>query len=614
MKLRFDRLEMRNFMSYEEESFDFDLDWGLTLVCGKNKDIKGSKNGCGKSLLFGALVYGLFGQLPNKVKAENIANRYAKDKDVRVCVWLSSNDVKYKAVTTLNKRAQSSFSLYRLDLDGENDITKSSIAETRDFFERDVLGCDLSIFLRTIYLSDDDSYNFYRLKSAAKKEFIEKLFDISIFGEMFDAIHRDVLTSDRQLISKQNQLLVLNRSDEEYKAKTKAFDERHAKAVEDASASLADVRKNYETKSKHIAVKNEKLVSQCDAAISKADAQIEKLEESVRDARSESKADKAQRDRVDARVKQLEDVMAKHSKVMDKLCADCQKVFSRYYRLDEYKAELGKLSEWLSKSDERQLAAAEKIKSAQVKIAEYEEKRDKIAEQKRKLEKDFNADMAKLKSLETEVAVLERELKRLSSETNPYVELLEANKAKMDALSKETDDLVSECRYLKFAENIVSQDTLKKFIIKDLIVMLNSRIKFYLGRLGSNYTVVFDENMDYTFVTTAGNCEFDNFSAGEQMRIVIATSLSFRDFMATRSNITSNILVIDEYIDSNIDTLAINNIFDILKEFVKDYGQNIFLISHRKEIDNTLFDNIVQVEKSKNISHVKYLTEPASRV
>ena len=120
--------------------------------------------------------------------------------------------------------------------------------------------------------------------------------------------------------------------------------------------------------------------------------------------------------------------------------------------------------------------------------------------------------------------------------------------------------------------------------------------------------------MDYTFVTTAGNCEFDNFSAGEQMRIVIATSLSFRDFMATRSNITSNILVIDEYIDSNIDTLAINNIFDILKEFVKDYGQNIFLISHRKEIDNTLFDNIVQVEKSKNISHVKYLTEPASRV
>ena len=33
MKLRFDRLEMRNFMSYEEESFDFDLDWGLTLVC-----------------------------------------------------------------------------------------------------------------------------------------------------------------------------------------------------------------------------------------------------------------------------------------------------------------------------------------------------------------------------------------------------------------------------------------------------------------------------------------------------------------------------------------------------------------------------------------------------
>jgi len=49
MRIDFKRIELRNFMSFAEESFDIAACRGMNLVQGKNNDIPGAKNGCGKS-------------------------------------------------------------------------------------------------------------------------------------------------------------------------------------------------------------------------------------------------------------------------------------------------------------------------------------------------------------------------------------------------------------------------------------------------------------------------------------------------------------------------------------------------------------------------------------
>ena len=120
---------------------------------------------------------------------------------------------------------------------------------------------------------------------------------------------------------------------------------------------------------------------------------------------------------------------------------------------------------------------------------------------------------------------------------------------------------------MSFAESIVSQETIRKFIVKDLVVLLNNKIKTYLTKLGAKYYVEFNEDMDYNFVTSCGTYEWSNFSAGERMRIMIATSFAFRDFMSIRNGLDSNILVLDEYFDSAIDSLCVENIISILKDF-----------------------------------------------
>ena len=118
--------------------------------------------------------------------------------------------------------------------------------------------------------------------------------------------------------------------------------------------------------------------------------------------------------------------------------------------------------------------------------------------------------------LESRIESLKTDEDKAKNEENPYKALLESNAKQIEEESKLLQKTSDNYKYLKFAESIVSQDTLRKFIIKDLVGLLNNKIKVYLTKLGAKYTVVFDSDMDYEFLTEGGTCEYDNFSAGER--------------------------------------------------------------------------------------------------
>ena len=152
----------------------------------------------------------------------------------------------------------------------------------------------------------------------------------------------------------------------------------------------------------------------------------------------------------------------------------------------------------------------------------------------------------------------------------------------------------------------MSQDTLRKFVIKDLVVLLNNKIKTYLTKLGANFYVVFDEDMEYEFVTPSGKCEWGNFSAGERMKTMVATSFAFRDFMSARNGLNSNILVLDEYFDSAIDDLTVESVLGLLKDMSRELKQSIYVITHRKEVSQDMFNWILVVEKKDGVSRASF--------
>lgn len=155
MRLNFKTIEVHNFMSFADEIFDFSSCKELTLVKGINHDLNDDANGAGKSAIFAALLYALFGEVQDKIKNEHIVNRYVKDNDMRLALWFSSDDEEYKIVRGIAKKKNSYLQLFKVKEDDEAEITKSSIAETQKLLEDDILHCDISIFLRTILLTAD---------------------------------------------------------------------------------------------------------------------------------------------------------------------------------------------------------------------------------------------------------------------------------------------------------------------------------------------------------------------------------------------------------------------------------------------------------------------------
>ena len=605
MRLIFEKIEIHNFMSFSDEVFIFDEYDGMIRIKGKNYDIPNQLNGSGKSNLSNALVYGLFGELPFKLKNENVSNRYIQDKSTYVSVYFKNDNIGYKITSGLKGR-QAYCELYQLQNEGYENITRSTIAETRKFIENEILHCDMNLFMRTIYLNSDENYNFYKLKQVDRKEFIDKLFDISIFGDIFNLIHKDKLKMDKEIAILQNRLMILNNSSDEYKTKSENFLQEKDKKIETLNTKIVEYKNNYELSKKNITEKNNDLIQKCQE-------KIKKLEDVIADINTKKQKNnliisesKLNIKRMDSQINDRQKIIEKHSAIKQKLCDDCKDILSKHYNLDKYQAEIDKM---IGKQTEEKEKIEEKNNeniNIEKKIDDYKSKLLQLSKKLMEINSKYENEQKTIRNLELSINSLETQLENIKNQENPYLNLFDENMKNIKNESEKLNVLIDDYKYIEFSELIVSQDNLKKFIIKDLIGLLNNKIKYYLHKLGTNCEIIFDEEMKYDFVTPSkSGVEFNNFSKGEQARISIATCFAFRDFLSTRSNISSNIFILDEFFDSNVDPLALENTIGILNDFIKNNKQKIFIVSHRSEICDDIFDNIIMIEKQNNISKIK---------
>lgn len=609
MRITFKKIEIHNFMSYVDETFDFNKHKGMNLICGKNNDIPGhnSTNAVGKSQLFESLCFSLYGQTRNNIKNGNIHNKYVPGKETRVVTYFSIEDIEYKVVSGFGKHGAPYCELYEINNGEEISLTKSTIAETRKFLETEILHCDISIFLRTILLSSDQNYNFFRLRKSEKKEFIEKLFDISIFGDIYSAIHRDILNNDKEILALQNKLIVLNKSHDEYKTRIEKYNIDNNNKITELQTKLNSLNvKLNELKNLHVKNNSDE--------VKKYEDVIDKINEAIHNASIKINTLTSENSKLDIAIHkfksskdQKQKVVDKHSELLSKLCNDCKKIFIEYHNIDSYINDINKYTNNILECNKKQDINNIQILELNEKTKTLEDKSKKANKKIQSLTEEFNKTNKEIQQLETNIIITDSEIQKIKKSKNPYIELFENNKTQIDIETNILNDISKKYIYLKFAENIVSQDTLRKFIIADLIGLLNNKIKMYLTKFGAKFNVVFDSDMNYEFITDGGTCEYDNFSAGERARLMIAACFAFRDFMYIRNNLSSNILILDEFIDGAIDSLAIESILDILKGFSEIWKQNIFVISHRKEVDNNIFDNIIQIVKTNNIAKINYL-------
>lgn len=349
MRLIFKKLEMHSFMPFEDEVFEFDKAPGLTLVKGVNHDIPDETNGAGKTCMMSGLVYALFGEMQNKIKNEHLVNRYVKDKDMRVSLSFDADEAHYRVARGLAKGKTSYLELY----EDEKDITKSTIAETQAFLEKELLRCNAATFSRTMFLTSSQTYNFYEMKKSDKKEFVEQLFDIGVFGDMHQAIHRDILDADKRVLAMQNRIMVFRRNEEEYAERMARYDAEKAGRAALADENIAKAKTQLEKARAEYRKVDTSAMERLDAARDKLSSALKAIDASRRENDSET----SRLDLAESKLKQLVEskqaVITKHADLMSRLCDGCKSVFAKYYKLDQYQAEIDGAAEKIGKVREK---------------------------------------------------------------------------------------------------------------------------------------------------------------------------------------------------------------------------------------------------------------------
>jgi DNA repair exonuclease SbcCD ATPase subunit len=136
---------------------------------------------------------------------------------------------------------------------------------------------------------------------------------------------------------------------------------------------------------------------------------------------------------------------------------------------------------------------------------------------------------------------------------------------------------------------------IRKRIIEQNLQYLNSRLAYYLTKLGLPHEVQFQPDLTVEITELGRELDFDNLSRGERNRLILGLSWAFRDVFESM-NTPINFLAIDELIDSGMDTNGVDAALSVLKKIERERNKNIFLISHRDELVGRV-NTILQVIK-----------------
>lgn len=551
------------------------------------------------SIFQDGIVFALFGKTLKNTNNQYISNRNC-DKKLETYAKLTFvvDNQRYRSECKVTGCCQMTLlKQINSDLDEWEDITQSTVVKTRQYIQDHILGCSFDIFKSSVIISASECVNFYEgMSKNAKRNYIENIFNLNCFGNMFNTIKIDINETKKELSYTNNEIIKTSQQLETLTSKYETYEKKLQQNLIDIKQSIIEKTEQIKQIQENIAKYNNLIES---SSISKEELNsLQKDEKQLLDnkRKTEREIDKAQ-----YKIETIQKTIEEISSIKEGLCENCIKVVNQKYNFDKQVKSIEVLNDLIKKDNDI--------------ILNIDNKHLEVIDKIKKLENKIDI----LKANETELYKLKISLQSLSNETkkevnhyksikeqanNPFADLLEQTKESLSKLKEKVLLYSKNVKHLEILKDVCSENGVKRIIIKDIVKILNSLIQKYLNEIGADYLVYFDESFDFKFITMNGECEYSSFSTGERKRIQISTILAFIDLILN-GKLNSNILILDEILDEGIDSVAIKNIINILKRKSTETNQSIFIISHRSEIsEDNVFDHVIEVVKEKGISHL----------
>ena len=569
-------ITIMNFMSVGNVTQGILLnDTGLTLVLGNNLDLggDGSRNGTGKTTLVNALSYGLFGLPLTNIRRDNLINK-TNAKHMLVTVEFSCNNVNYR-IERGRKPGILKFYVNDSEQVDETDEGQGESKLTQKQIDK-VLGMTHNMFKHVMALN---TYTepFLAMKQNDQRNLIEELLGITLLSEKA-ALLKELVKETKD-----------NHKEEEYRIGG------IQQANEQIESSINDLQRRSDLWDRKHKENIEELKTKL-LELSEVDIDIELQAHKDLEAYSELQRKTSQLDgniaQIDTKISKLNQDL---SSIKDDACYVCGKPLD-----DELHKKLLKTKE-------------DKLKNYTEEVSEYKREREDLGSLGKQPITHYDK-ISDAYNHKTTLDTLSNQLESKLTETNQYIEQIETLKDK--GLQEINWNKINELNNLKEHQEfllklLTNKDSfIRKKIIDQNLAYLNTRLKYYLQKLGLPHYVTFQSDLTVEITEHGRDLDFDNLSRGERNRLILGLSFSFRDIFESM-NTPINLLFIDELIDSGMDTTGVESALAELKRITRERNKNIFLISHKDELVGRVNDilNVVKEDGFTSFSCDKEVLE-----
>lgn len=261
----------------------------------------------------------------------------------------------------------------------------------------------------------------------------------------------------------------------------------------------------------------------------------------------------------------------------------------------DYEVELANVASKEKEAEKEKVSNIEKI-TATKQTSLIKHKNDRIEELKKSTERSItdakeSIENEKQSSFDVDSVISEKDIEKLKEE--------------LDETKQNHNNADEDLVYNKYCRTLLSEDGIGKYVVKKVLPYMNKQVNAYLNMLGTEYTIKFNDDLEATLVARNGEeSEYTSFSGGEKKRIDLSVMLALMDVAHSQNTVSTNILILDEVLDTSMDTEGVETFMIHMKETFKKLHPNkcIYVITHRKEINDEAFDSIVHVIKKNDFT------------
>lgn len=562
--LTFLEVKIKNFFSVGNIPITISLNSSpTTAVIGKNGEGK-------SSCILDSIYFACFGVPFRNCNIPNVVNSI-NNSDCVVELDVKSGTKSYKIIRGLKPKI---FEIYE---DGKLIDQDAHSRDYQQFLETKVLqGLNQRIFKQIVVLGSADFVPFMKLPAAARREVIEELLDIKIFSNMLDIAKARLLVIKETLTEMDNGILLVQE-------KITLHEENQKRIETDIDIKRRDLEKKIYNENEDITTLNKEIASISE----KKKSYVEKYTnyDTVVTSRKELEKQHIEFANHIKSANKMIDFFTKHED-----CPTCSQhideahkqglLFTSQKDQDTYQKCLDLSMEKINKQD----VIIDTLNKVKLNIDKFD--------------KDIYKKQTEISTKQNYISQLQKEINQTNKTTKVVTTDIENLRRSLSQLKDKRLTILEERQYYEVISGLLKDGGIKTKIIRQYIPVFNKLINEYLVRFGLPIDFTLDAEFNEVIKSRhRDKFQYTNLSEGEKSRVDLALLFSWREIARSKNTLNTNLLIMDETLDSHLDLSASDELTNMLLEMGK--STNIFVISHKTDLSDK-FSKTLKFEKRGN--------------